>query len=408
MSSDIHNSALRQYGLITASYWGFTLTDGALRMLVVLYFNQLGYGPFAIASLFLFYEFFGVLTNLLGGLLAARLGLATTLLLGLVLQLVALAMLLVEPDALTVLWVMAAQGLSGVAKDLTKMSAKSGIKVLIPADENSRLFRWVAALTGSKNALKGVGFFLGGALLAGFGFRGAIVWLLGGLFVLLVAALFGLDRAAGQASFKPKFSDLLSKSRSVNVLSASRFFLFGARDIWFVVALPVFLQLEAGWGALKVSTLMALWVIMYGVVQSAAPAALRFTDDHQVADGRRAVSWGMGLAVTTLGVWVLIVSGAPVWLGVVGGLMLFGVVFALNSALHSYLIVAYARSDGVSLDVGFYYMANAAGRLVGTLLSGAVYQLAGFSACIAVTGLFVLIASLISLALPSSRGPAGA
>jgi len=391
---------VRQYALITASYWGFTLTDGALRMLVVLYFHQLGYGPLAIASLFLFYEFFGVVTNLVGGWLGARLGLAFTLLLGLALQIVALGMLLIDSAALTVVWVMAAQALSGVAKDLTKMSAKSGIKALVPQGDQ-RLFRWVAALTGSKNTLKGMGFFLGGLLLASIGFRGAVGVLALGLACILLIAWLMLDRTTGKASFKPRFTDLLSKNPAVNTLAAARLFLFGARDVWFVVALPVYLQAEALWSPVQVSTLLALWIIGYGMVQTLAPRLLS-SMGSAAPDGRAAVSWGGILALTTLVVLVLVGSDAPVELALVGGLLLFGVVFAINSAVHSYLIVHYAEADGVSLDVGFYYMANALGRLLGTVLSGAVYQVAGLFACVGTTLAFVVAASLISRRLPRS------
>ena len=400
---------MRQYALITASYWGFTLTDGALRMLVVLYFHQLGYGPFAIASLFLFYELFGVITNLVGGWLGARLGLAITLLLGLGLQIVALGMLLVDPTALTVVWVMIAQALSGVAKDLTKTSAKSGVKSLVPEHKSDhepgdgasdlRLFRWVAALTGSKNTLKGIGFFLGGALLAGLGFRGAIGVLAGGLAVTLLVTGLLLDRSAGKTSFKPRFKDLFSKSPAVNTLAAARLVLFGARDVWFVVALPVYLQSEAAWSALQVSTLLALWVIGYGLVQSLAPRLLELFG-MAPPNGPVVVWSAAALALASACVLALVLVGAPVALSIVTGLLVFGAVFAINSAVHSYLIVHYAEADGVSLDVGFYYMANALGRLLGTLLSGAVYQLAGFEACIATTLGFVVLAGLISRRLP--------
>src|SRR5690606_9320458 len=152
--------------LITANYWAFTLTDGALRMLVVLHFHGLGYSPLDIALLFLFYEFFGVVTNLVGGWLGAQLGLNRTMNIGLGLQIVALAMLLVPPAWVAVPWVMAAQALSGIAKVLNKMSAKSSVKLLVAEEAQGTLYNWVAILTGSKNALKGVGFFLGGALLA--------------------------------------------------------------------------------------------------------------------------------------------------------------------------------------------------------------------------------------------------
>ena len=396
---------MKQYALITASYWGFTLTDGALRMLVVLYFHQLGYGPLAIASLFLLYEFFGVVTNLVGGWLGARLGLGATLLLGLGLQILALSMLLVDPVSLTVFWVMSAQALSGIAKDLTKMSAKSGVKTLVPDNQDQKLFRWVATLTGSKNALKGLGYFLGGVLLSGLGFRGAIGVLAGGLTLILLGAWLWLDHSAGQASFKPKFKDLFSKSPEVNTLAAARLFLFGARDVWFVVALPVYLQLEQQWSALQVSTLLAVWVIGYGVVQALTPRLLGFTSS-EVPGGRMAVVWGGILALTSALVLTLLVLGAPTWLAVVGGLLLFGAVFAMNSSLHSFLIVRYAEADGVSLDVGFYYMANAMGRLLGTLLSGLVYQLAGFAACLMVTLVAVLIATLMSRRLPTATASA--
>jgi len=312
-------------------------------------------------------------------------------------------MLLVDPESLTVVWVMVAQALSGVAKDLTKMSAKSGVKAVLPQDSETdqRLFRWVAALTGSKNTLKGVGFFLGGALLTAFGFSGAIGVLAGGLAALLLVAVLLLDRSAGKASFKPKFKDLLSKSPAINTLAAARLCLFGARDVWFVVALPVYLQVEAAWTAVQVSTLLALWVIGYGLVQSFAPRLLSLVDSRP-PDGPVAVYWGIALAVTTAAVLVLLGIDAPLSLAVVGGLLVFGAVFAINSAVHSFLIVHYAEADGVSLDVGFYYMANALGRLLGTLLSGTVYQLAGFEACIATTLALVAAASLISRRLPGA------
>src|SRR6056297_2545554 len=167
-------AAIRQYLVITGNYWAFTLTDGALRMLVVLHFHQLGYSPLAIALLFIFYEFFGVVTNLVGGYLGARMGLNRTMNIGLFLQIVALAMLAVPAAMLTVAWVMAAQALSGIAKDLNKMSAKSAIKTLVSQGEagHQALYRWIAVLTGSKNALKGVGFFMGGLLLTLVGFQG--------------------------------------------------------------------------------------------------------------------------------------------------------------------------------------------------------------------------------------------
>jgi MFS family permease len=390
---------MRQYAIVTGSYWAFTLTDGALRMLVVLYFHQLGYSPLDIALLFLFYEFFGVVTNLFGGWIAARVGLAATLIAGLILQVGALSMLLVDDAHLTVPYVMAAQALSGIAKDLNKMSAKSSVK-LIAGESERRLYRWVAALTGSKNALKGAGFFLGGAMLSAMGFRSAIGVMAATLALVAVASLLVLDRRLGRTSFKPKFTDLVSKSAKVNALSAARLFLFGSRDVWFVVALPVFLQLELGWSNVSVGTLLAVWIMGYGLIQALSPAITGMRNGHH-PDGRTAVKWGAALA----GLPVLIVAamhlGLTVETAVVVGLIAFGAVFAVNSAVHSYLIVSYAETDGVSLDVGFYYMSNAAGRLIGTVASGWVYQAYGFDACLVFSSGFVVLATIISTMLPS-------
>lgn len=393
---------MHQYALVTASYWALTLTDGALRMLVVLHFHQLGYSPLQVALLFLFYEFFGMVTNVFGGWLAARLGLAATLIAGLFLQVGALAMLLVDASMLTVGYVMVAQAFSGIAKDLTKMSAKSSVR-LIAGDTESRLYRWVAVLTGSKNALKGAGFFLGGMLLAALGFQDAIAALALALALVAVAAAIFTDKHLGKTTFKPKFKHLWSKSPQINRLSAARLFLFGARDVWFVVALPVFLQAQLGWPSVAVGTLLALWVIGYGLVQALAPT-ITGTRRGAHPTGITAVYWGFALVGIPWAIAWALDSGIDAATVVVGGLLVFGAVFAINSAVHSYLVVAFAAEDGVSLDVGFYYMSNAAGRLLGTVLSGWVYQAYGFAPCLVVSGAFVAAATAISLTLP--RGAA--
>ncbi|TVP88223.1 MAG: MFS transporter [Pseudomonadaceae bacterium] len=398
---------IRQYLVVTGNYWAFTLTDGALRMLVVLHFHSLGYSPLQIAALFLFYEIFGVVTNLVGGYLGARIGLNRTMNIGLALQVIALLMLTVPAAWLTVVWVMAAQALSGIAKDLNKMSAKSSIKLLVPDNQQSQLYHWVAVLTGSKNALKGVGFFLGGGLLAWLGFTGAVLAMAIALGLVWLSSLFLLKRDLGKAKAKPKFRELLSKSRQINVLSAARMFLFAARDVWFVIALPVYLSAVFGWDFWLVGGFMALWVIGYGVVQSQAPA---FTGKRsgRVPGGLAASAWAGALAllpaVIALGLW----QGANPYVVLLGGLLIFGVLFAVNSSLHSYLIVSYAKADGVSLDVGFYYMSNAMGRLLGTVLSGWVYQAHGLEACLLVSAAFLLAATLISLALPRAGSQAQA
>lgn len=390
---------VRQYLLITGNYWAFTLTDGALRMLVVLHFHELGYSPLQVALLFLFYEMFGVVTNLVGGWLGARIGLNRTMNIGLAMQVVALSMLLVPAVWLTVPWVMAAQALSGIAKDLNKMSAKSSIKLLVPADQQGTLFRWVAALTGSKNALKGVGFFLGGALLTVVGFRGAVAAMAVALALILVLGLALLKRDLGKAKSKPKFREVLSKSRAINMLSAARMFLFGARDVWFVIALPVFLAQSLRWDFWKVGGFMAAWVIGYGIVQSVAPFVIGRRSGHPPG-GRSAFGWAAVLAIVPAAMAFLLARQASPQGVLMVGLAAFGVLFAINSALHSYLIVSYAAEDGVSLDVGFYYMANALGRLLGTVLSGWVFQAAGLAACLWISAIFVAIAAAVSMGRP--------
>ncbi|VVN71036.1 organoarsenical effux MFS transporter ArsJ [Pseudomonas fluorescens] len=390
---------VRQYLLVTGNYWAFTLTDGALRMLVVLHFHALGYSPLQIAALFLFYELFGVITNLVGGYLGARLGLNRTMNIGLGLQVAALLMLTVPLAWLTIPWVMGAQALSGIAKDLNKMSAKSAIKLLVPDGQQGKLYQWVAILTGSKNALKGVGFFLGGALLALIGFKGALLAMAGVLALIWISSLILLKKDLGKAKAKPKFRDILSKSRAINILSAARMFLFGARDVWFVVALPVYLSSVFGWDFWQVGGFLAAWVIGYGIVQSFAPNITGKKRGH-VPDGRAAFLWALALAGLPAAIALGLNTEASQQVVLLGGLMVFGALFAVNSSLHSYLIVSYAKEDGVSLDVGFYYMSNAMGRLIGTVLSGWVYQVYGLGACLWISSAFVLLAALISIGLP--------
>lgn len=392
---------IKQYLVVTGNYWVFTLTDGALRMLVVLYFHQLGYSPLSIAMLFLFYEIFGVITNLVGGYLGARLGLNKTMNIGLGIQVVALLMLAVPAEWLTVIYVMVAQALSGIAKDLNKMSAKSTIKMLVSSGEEGTLFKWVAILTGSKNALKGVGFFLGGLLLTLVSFKGAMLIMAGVLALVWCYSLYALKGDLGKAKHKPKFTDMFSKSRSINLLSGARLFLFGARDVWFVVALPVFLSQAFNWDHWTVGGFLALWVIGYGVVQSLAPKLIKFKDSFSPA--KETFKWAAWLALVTLGITLSLYFQWSVPVSLIVGLMIFGVLFAINSALHSYLIVSMADADGVSLDVGFYYMANAMGRLIGTILSGWVFQLYGLAACLAISFLFIVLAAAISMKLPKNQ-----
>ena len=397
---------VRNYALVTAGYWAFTLTDGALRMLVLLYFHDLGYSPVSIAFLFLLYEFMGIVTNLLGGWVGARSGLNRTLLAGLGLQSVALVALTFHQPTwrewVSVGFVMCAQALSGVAKDLTKMSSKSAVK-FIASDGEGALFRMVAVLTGSKNALKGVGFFVGAALLSLVGYDAAL-WIMAGLItVTLVAVALLLDEDIGKSKKKPPLRSILSKSPAINRLAAARFFLFGSRDIWFVVALPVFLDDVFGWSYEGIGAFLAAWVIGYGMVQSFAPRLLRRSSSGVTAEIGAARTWALVLTVVSAAIAVAVAFDVTTTLAVVGGLIVFGVVFALNSSLHSYLILAYAEGDDVSLDVGFYYSANASGRLVGTLLSGTLYLWGGLDAALWGSTVFVATTWLLTLRLPPIR-----
>jgi predicted MFS family arabinose efflux permease len=394
---------VRNYALVTAGYWAFTLTDGALRMLVLLHFHDLGYSPVSIAFLFLAYELMGIVTNLLGGWVGSRTGLNRTLVAGLGLQIVALVALTFQQPSwqewVSVVFVMAAQALSGVAKDLTKMSSKSAVKSIAGTGDGA-LFRMVAVLTGSKNALKGVGFFLGAALLDWVGYDTSLWAMAGMLAITVVLLLVFLDEEIGRSKKKAPLRSILSKSVAVNRLSAARFFLFGSRDIWFVVALPVFLDEQLHWSYQGIGGFLALWVIGYGIVQSFAPRLLRRRGGVAFDEIHAARRWSFVLGVVSATIAVMVAFDVAVTLAVVGGLVVFGVVFALNSSLHSFLILAYSDDDTVALDVGFYYSANAAGRLVGTLLSGVLYLWGGLDAALWGSAAFVAVTWLLTLRLP--------
>ncbi len=400
----------REYAVITGVYWVFTLTDGALRMLVLLHLHEVGYAPLEIAGLFLLYELFGVVTNLAGGWIGARHGLRSTLVSGLTLQTAAFGLLAGNASDLTLLVVMVAQALSGTAKDLTKMSAKSYVRLVVPAGDEAGLLKWVALLTGSKNALKGAGYFVGGGLLAAFGFRGSCLAMAGATAAGLGASLLLLPPAPGRVSKQVSVRDLVAHDARINWLSASRLFLFGSRDIWFVLALPIFLSSVLGWSHAEVGGFLAIWIIGYGVVQAAAPAYLgtRAGDGHRSADARLPMWWTLALVLPLAGIIAALALGGSPGVSLVVGLAVFAFVFATDSAVHSYLIVSYSEADRVALSVGFYYMANAAGRLVGTVLSGALFQAAGqglngLLVCLVGSVLFVLVSAALCVPLRAAE-----
>ncbi|BBK29489.1 hypothetical protein EDC65_2467 [Stella humosa] len=400
----------RSYAIVTAAYWGFTLTDGALRMLVLLHFFGLGYTPFTLAFLFLLYEAAGIAANLGGGWLVSRFGIGRMLAAGLLLQAGGLLMLsALDPGwgaILSVAWVVAAQGVAGVAKDITKTASKSAIKATA-AGGQGQLFRWVAWFTGSKNAMKGFGFFLGGLLLEFLGFRPAL-WLMAGLIgCILVAVVLALPPALGRAGSSRSMRELFAKSRSVNLLAGARIFLFGARDVWFVVGLPVFLYAH-GWSFLQVGAFVAGWTIAYGGVQAVAPMLVTRSPDGLSREVPAARLWGgLLLAVPAILAVALAVPVADpgTWrmdMVATAGLALFGLPFAVNSSLHSYLILAYAGSKKAAEDIGFYYAANAMGRLGGTLLSGLLYQAGGLAGCLAGSAAMLALCWAITFRLPAA------
>lgn len=405
--------AVRSYLIVTASYWGFTLVDGALRMLVLLHFFQLGYSPFTLAFLFLLYEFAGIVANLAGGWLATRFGIPRMLAVGQALQIGGLLMLsALDPSwtaAVSVAWVVAAQGIAGLAKDFTKTASKSAIKAT-SAEGSGQLFKWVAWFTGSKNAMKGIGFFVGGLLLEAAGFKSAL-WLMAGLLgAIFVAGLALLPRQLGRAKSSKSMRELFAKSRGINLLAAARVFLFGARDVWFVVGLPVFLYAN-GWRFIEVGGFLAAWTICYGGVQVFAPSLVTRSVDGLSREVPAARLWSALLVAVPLAL-ALLLQLETLWrpdVIVAAGLALFGLPFAVNSSLHSYLILAYAGSEKAAEDVGFYYAANAMGRLFGILLSGALYQVGGMTACLIGSAVMLALCWLITLLLPTRNdAPLGA
>jgi MFS family permease len=403
------NTGTRNYAIVTAAYWGFTLSDGALRMLVLLHFYRLGYSPFTLAFLFLLYEAMGVVANLVGGWLATRYGIQRMLVVGLATQITGFLLLsALSPSwtaVMSVAWVVLAQGVCGVAKDLTKTASKSAIK-LTAGTASGQLFKWVAFFTGSKNAMKGVGFFLGGLLLQGLGFQHSL-WLMAGLLALVLAGvLFFVPPLMGKAKASKSAKELFAKNRGINLLAAARVMLFGARDVWFVVGVPVFLY-SVGWTFTMVGAFLALWTIGYGVVQGLAPQIVRRSDDGLSTEVPAARAWSAVLALVPLVLAGLVLADLPQlppleWVVVVG-LGLFGVAFAVNSSVHSYLILAYAGSEKAAEDVGFYYAANALGRFFGTLMSGLLYQAYGLSGALIGSGVMLVLCWALTLNLPTGR-----
>ena len=400
------SGSARNYAIVTSAYWGFTLTDGALRMLVLLHFYKLGYSPFALAFLFLLYEAAGIVANLVGGWLATRYGIARMLAISLTTQITGFLLLsALSPEwsaSLSVAWVVFSQGVCGVAKDLTKTASKSAIKATA-GDASGQLFKWVAFFTGSKNAMKGIGFFLGGVLLEVLGFQVSL-WVMAALLALvLIGVVLYVPALMGKSKASKSAKELFAKNKAINLLAAARVVLFGARDVWFVVGVPVFLY-AAGWSRPMVGGFLAAWTIGYGVVQAFAPHLVKRSVDGLSTEVPAARLWSALLAIVTVALAIAVALDVPEleWV-VVGGLGVFGFAFAVNSSVHSYLVLAYAGSEKAAEDVGFYYAANAVGRFFGTLMSGLLYQWGGLLYALCGSAVMLIACWLVTLALPTTR-----
>ena len=387
------------------------LTDGALRMLILLHFHVLGYSPLQLAYLFLVYEIAGAIANLTAGWLAARLGLKFTLYVGLILQIASLIALtqlnLAWSVSISVLFVMLIQGLSGIAKDFTKMSAKSAVKTLVTKGDGN-LLNWVSFLTGSKNSVKGFGFFLGAILLSSFGFVSSLLILAVALLAILIIIFLSMPDRLPQGSKSTLFSEIFSKNNDVNYLSAARLFLFGARDVWFAVGVPIYLYSSVfsnfvsntGFAFFLVGGFLATWIILYGIIQANTPKLLGLKGVNRSKILYILRLWLQRLIAATLlmAVYVLIINQSNLLSSItlIFGLLIFGAIFAMISSLHSYLILAFSEDKRVTLDVGFYYMANALGRFFGTLLSGLTYQFGGLSICLFTASLMLFTSLMLT------------
>ena len=163
--------------------------------------------------------------------------------------------------------------------------------------------------------------------------------------------------------------------------------------------MPVFLY-SNGWSFWQVGSFLALWTIGYGIVQSSIPAFIKRSKDGLSLEILSSKGWIILLVFTQLIILIISIIFDFKTLGldtvIVIGLLVFGALFAINSALHSYLILAYSKATNVTEDVGFYYSANALGRLFGTILSGLLFQISGIAGCICGSVVFLIICAMFT------------
>ncbi|KAG1676174.1 hypothetical protein FOA52_005015 [Chlamydomonas sp. UWO 241] len=421
--------ALKPFCIISLSYLLFTTTDGAIRMIVLLHAYNNGFTAMEVAIMFTLYELAGVITNLVAGVAGAKWGIKYTLMTGLTIQIAGIAMLFAWQKSWglpgqkykAIIFVTCSQMLCGIAKDLTKLGGKTVTKLITPDEKQTRLFKLVSFITGMKNSMKGLGYFIGSAAVA-FNYYFALGLL---IFLILLAypwACFGLSNQLGRTRKENlTLAVIFRQSYNVNVLSISRFFLFGSRDLWFEVPLPFFLRDKAvglGWSSTLTGLVLALFIIIYGQFQAWSPQLILSPLRQMPANKYTAL------------LWCALLVGVPLYLGgtiqgsdiffdhdingmigvLMAGLALFCFIFAVNSSVHSYLIVRYAEGDKVAMNVGFYYMANAMGRLVGTLVSGALYSyvgggiIGGFAACFFTSFAFALCSTIVDFFIKDDVG----
>jgi MFS family permease len=461
--------ALRPFVIISSSYLLFTITDGAIRMIVLLHAYNKSFSALEVSITFTLYELAGVFTNLAAGFMGAKWGIKLTLISGLSLQLLSYGLLFAWQDDWTkresIIFVTVAQMFAGIAKDLTKLGGKTVTKLVTPEQKETHLFKLVSLITGWKNSLKGVGYFLGSALLS-VSYELALGFMMGLVVLAMPWAILGLDKSLGtakkrNASWKEVFN---LENRRLNILSLARLFLFASRDFWFEVPLPFFLRSPScdglgtsscllnencgngavcgesgfceninpgggcgglGLNRVVVGAFLGGYIILYGQVQAWTPqlvtGPLKQTPPNKLTE----VFWGLINCIPTL-VMAIVMTWAPafeagdtaamtIWLIVV--IVTFAIIFAINSSIHSFLVVNYASKDKVAVSVGFYYMSNAIGRLLGTLGSGILYTyvgdfvgplagsdaVAGLAACFFAGTLSSLLAASITIAIDDHK-----
>jgi MFS family permease len=415
--------AIKPFVVISASYLLFTVTDGGIRTIVLFNAFQRKFSAFEVSIMFVLYELAGTFTNFLAGIAGARWGLKATMLAGLFLQLGGIGMLFGWSEKFTkeqaIIFVTIAQMLSGISKDLVKLGGKAVTKLVTPDSKQGVLYKRVSMITGLKNSLKGVGYFLGGALVQ-WSYFGALGVMMGIVLLAIPWPALGLESGLGRTRRENiTWRSVFKKNHNIQALSAARFFLFASRDAWFDVPLPFYLRSKEGfgWERAAAAALLGAWIILYGQVQSWTPQLVAKPLKQFPANKYHAALWAGINAVIPLVLGCFLQFSdifrahdvramMPILLV---GVFVFAIIFAINSSIHSYLAVKYSEGDKIAVDIGFYYMSNSAGRLFGTLVGGALFEFVGnytngFAACFWFSLCLTVVAAAITPALKDDAG----